>query len=297
MAELLPNPQDKGRTKLVSFSELDAFRQCPYKHHLGYRERWQADETAPALSRGKLFHEVMEFHYNRIQQGMKVPGVAQEMAVSGLLFDAETADATPEQDLVAWIYKGYVEHYSSRDRWDILGVEVPVEDWLPNERGNRSTFRLKGKVDLLVFDKETQGIWVIDHKTCKNLPKGREVDFDDQMAVYIYLLRLRGYDIRGAVFNFCRTEKLKSREMDVDERFKRVLTVRTDEELRIIALEVLKTFQDAYRPREGLPPRHPNTDTCRWRCPFTEPCLGARKGLDRVKMLQDHGFAQDFTRH
>lgn len=264
---------------------------------MGYRERWRSEETAPALSRGKLFHEVLELHYRKLKEGLTPVGVAQEMQTSGLLFDAETGDSTEEQDLVAWIYEGYVEHYDGDSDWEILEVEMALEDWLPTETGTRSTFRMKGKVDLLIKDNSAGGgLWVVDHKTCKDMPKAKDVDFDDQTAVYTYLLRKRGYDIRGAIFNFCRTAKLK-RAMEMKERFARPLTVRVPEELETMALEVLDTFRDAYKPRKRLPPRSPNTDTCNWRCPFKEPCLMARKGRDHKELLEDFGFVQDWTRH
>lgn len=285
-----------GQTKVVSYSELDTYRQCPFKHELAYRQRWTPDTEAPALSRGRLFHEVMELHYRRLDQGLKLPAIAQELQTNGMLYDTTTGASTEEQDLVAWVYDGHVEKYGADPDWEIVGVELKIEDWLPTRRGTRSHFKLKGRVDLLVRDRTMDGLWVVDHKTCRNLPKGKDLDFDDQAAVYSYLLRRRGLDIQGVIFNHCRTYKLQ-RPMSLDERFRRTITTRTQQELENMALEVLETFRAAYRPREGEPPRAPDPDRCGWRCPYTEPCLGARKGLDLAGLLGDHGFRQDFERH
>ena len=275
-------------TKVVSYSELDTYRQCRYKHELAYRQRWQPDETAAALSRGKLFHEVLERHYQGLPQD----------EIRGLLSDPQSGAQTEEQELVEWIYDGYRTLYGADPDWEIQAVELAVEEWLPTPKGNRSSFRMKGKVDLLVRDNSAGGgLWVVDHKTCRNLPKSdKDIDLDDQMAIYIKLLRMRGLDVRGAIMNFCRTQKLV-RAMTDDERFKRMHTARTDVELDVIIGEVYDTFREAYRPRDGMPPRSPNTDTCRWRCPFTEPCLSARKGGDIQILLGETGFHQDFTRH
>src|SRR5688572_26223172 len=139
-------------TKIVSFSELDAARQCRLKHHLAYKERWQTEETSPALGRGKLFHEVMETHFTAIKGGMTAAGAVQTVNASGLLHDPETAAQTEQQELVEWIYHGYVELYENDPDWEIVEVETHIEDWLPTEKGTRSTFRMKGKVDLLVKD-------------------------------------------------------------------------------------------------------------------------------------------------
>jgi hypothetical protein len=228
-------------------------------------------------------------------------GIVQEIQSSPLLSDPETGESTEEQDLVAWVYDGYVRKYAELDSslWTIEAVEHRIEEWLPTERGTRSTFKLKGTVDLIVRDRQLMdGLWVVDHKTCRDLPRGKDLDFDDQAAVYTYLLRRRGLDIRGVIFNHCRTQKLV-RPMTDDERFRRSITVRTDAELETMALEVLNTFREAYRPRldNGLPPRSPDPDRCGWKCPYTEPCLGGRKGIEIERLLEDHGFEIDEKRH
>lgn len=277
-----------AKTKVVSYSELDTYRQCRLKHQLAYVERWQPDDVAPALSRGKLFHKVMERHYNN----------RPDAEIRGLLNDTQAGTQTDEQGLVEWIYDGYRDLYGTDPQWEIQGVELAVEEWLPTPKGTRSSFRMKGKVDLLVRDNSTGGgLWVVDHKTCRNLPKSdKDIDLDDQMAIYVKLLRMGGLDVRGAIMNFCRTQKLV-RPMDPEERFKRMYTARTDVELDNIIREVYDTFREAYRPREGDPPRSPNPDTCRWRCPFTEACLAGRKGGDTRGILSETGYHQDFTRH
>jgi hypothetical protein len=281
-------------TRVVSYSELDAIRQCGLKAYLAYGERWKPPTTGPALARGSLFHKVMEAHYTS-------GWTARSKNVDAVLGTAELSDE--EIALVRWVYEGYVECYGMDKDWEVLEVEHKVEDWLPMPSGKRSTFRLKGTIDLLVRDHSAgDGLWIVDHKTCKNLPKGKEIDFDDQMGLYVYLLRHKGIDVRGIIYNACRTDKLK-REMTMDERFDRILTVRTDRELEIIAAEALTTFRDYYTglqrgSREGvMPPRSPNADTCRWRCSYTEACLSSRKGIDLRGLLEDMDYHKDPTRH
>lgn len=328
-------------TKTISYSELDTFRQCPLKHELAYRQRWTPDTVAAPLSRGKLFHAVLEYWYTHLQQAQRGEAgegevgewmqLVRESAVEQYLWTPESwrepvvgedGEETPwqpmspvrfaevwrkpdylqteQQELVQWMLDGYFDHYGTGDfgRWKIRDVEHRVEEWLPNRKGNRSTFKLKGFVDLIVEDNELGGLWIVDHKTCKNLPKEKDLDFDDQMAIYIYLLRRRGLDVRGAIYNAVRTWKLK-REMTADERFVRRITVRSDEELRVMALEALETMRDAYRKREIQAPRAPDPDRCGWRCPFTEVCLSGRgkgDGYVTPDLLQDYGFQIDESR-
>jgi RecB family exonuclease len=286
-----------ARTREVSYSELDAYRQCRLKHELAYKERWRPAEESPALSRGRLFHEVLELHYRTLKETRSLEQSIAAVEGSGLLYDLMTGNETEQQELVAWVYNGYTERYRDDNEWEILEVETKVNTMLPNHKGNPSSFRFKGTVDLLVRDNSAGGgLWIVDHKTCSNLPKGKDLDLDDQMGLYTYLLRRQGLDIRGAIYSACRTKKLK-RDMTMEERFKRYITVRGEVELKNIALEAYDTFREAYKPREGATPRSPDSERCGWRCPFTEPCLGGRKGLSIEEMLVDHDFVQDFTRH
>lgn len=288
-----------ARTKTVSFSELDAYRQCRLKHHLAWKERWREPVTPAALSRGTLVHSVLEEHYTALKEGGGLPEARKRIRDAELLYDPRSGNQTEEQELVEWMYDGYVEAHGTDEDWEILAVEHRDEAWLLTERGTRSSFKLKVKIDLVVRDRSAGGgIYVVDHKSCRNLPKGKDVDLDDQQGLYTSALRTKGHDVRGSVTNSLRTQKLV-RAMSMDERFKRESTVRTDVELDTIRLEALRLFREAYRPVKGqdLPPRSPDTERCGWRCGFTEPCLASRKGADARQMLEDMGFVQDWERH
>jgi hypothetical protein len=296
-------------THVVSFSELDSIRQCLLKAHLAYKERWRPETASAALSRGKLFHSVMEAHYNAKATTLDSGGVSRAGSASDVLTAASESEET---ELVHWMYDGYQDCYGEDEQWEILAVEQRVEDWLRTPSGGRSSFKLKGFVDLLIRDHSAGGgLWIVDHKTCRELPKQKALDFDDQFGIYMWLMRRQGLDIRGVIYNACRTNKLK-REMSLSERFKREYTTRTDIELETMAAEALETFKSAYgvgvrgRSKQGakgtqeggtLPPRSPDPDRCGWRCPFTESCLMSRKGRDIRELLAETGFKQDHERH
>jgi len=283
-------------THVVSYSQLDATRQCRLKAHLQYQERWRPETVSAALSRGKLFHAVMEAHYSAKALTLDSIGVSQAVGPYDVLAAAEDNEET---DLVRWMYDGYIERYEDDSQWEIQAVEKRVEDWLRAPNGRRSAFKLKGFVDLLVRDHSAGGgLWIVDHKSARELPKQKALDFDDQFGLYIWLLRKQGLDVRGCIYNACRTNRLK-RDMTLDERFRREYTVRTDTELETMAAEALATFQNAYRgtKTDTLPPRSPDPDRCGWRCPFTESCLMSRKGRDIRELLVETGFTQNQERH
>lgn len=293
----------------VSNSELETYRQCRLKHQLQYLERWRTDEEHPALARGTMFHSVMERHYEQMESareaGYLVTAEDLFLAVAPVLYEEGTGAQTEQQELVEWIYRGYVECYMLDPDWEIVGVEVPLNQPILYSDGSPSRFMLSGTCDLVVRDRSAGGgLWIVDHKTCKDLPK-KDLDMEDQTAIYTHLMREAGHDIRGAIYNHCRTYRLKTREMGMDERFKRTHTVRGDREIATCVQEMLELMDEAYDRDLTLPdgtprdaPRTPDSERCGWKCNLTEACLAGRKhGPERTRQfLADVGFTQHETK-
>jgi hypothetical protein len=299
--------------QVVSYSEIDTYRQCRLKHQLSYIENWRVPDgdEAEALARGTLFHSVMEAHFGLIKEvGRDIEPEDLFLAVAPLLYEEGTGNQTERQELVEWIYRGHVEKWLESDlSWKIEAVELPLT--APLGPG----FDLSGTVDLLVhIPQYGGGLWIVDHKTCRDLPKQKDFDMEDQTGIYAYLLKQQGYDIRGALYNHARTYKLK-RQMFLDERFVRTPTVRQDRELETLVREAYEIMHEAYEhhdrrlgqswtgdpEREWAPydaPRSPDGERCSWKCNFTEACLAGRKlGPERTRsFLEDIGMTQHDTK-
>lgn len=294
---------------IVSFSEIDCFRQCPHKHELAYKQRWQSPSIGPALSRGILWHAVMEAHYRYIMELQQQhhgewtkhfdAGLLLAERINPMLHN-DIGGQTEDQQLVEWMYEGYVAHYGLDPEWRILGVEHAAVVTLPTPRGTPSQKKLKIKIDLIVRDSQKR-LWIVDHKSGKNLPKDKELDIDDQFGLYTWGMRKLGQDVFGSLHNAARTHRNKDQvahPQPLEERHSRTRLVRTPTELDTLAIEAYRTASRAYAIKPGEAERAPNSDTCRWRCDFTEPCLASRKGIiPEDEMLTDMGFVQDFTRH
>lgn len=280
-----------SRIHVVSFSELSDARQCPHKHELNYKERWQSPTTKPALSRGTLWHKVMEQHY----LGHKAGNLKQGMANALALLSSKDGDVTEEQDLVYWMYSGYLELYGDDPQWEVLAVEHTSEIWLPTVNGGRSNYKLKIKIDLIVRWKGK--IWIIDHKSGKDLPKDKELALDDQFGLYVWGMRAMGKKVFGAMHNAARTQRNKTPGQTIESRFSRTLMNRTQAELDVIAVEAYKTMRRIYQIPAGEAERSPNPDQCTWKCDFLEPCLAGRKGIDERVFLSEKGFVQNYERH
>lgn len=109
------------------------------------------------------------------------------------------------------LFRAYLRHWrDDQDRYSVARlhdgtpaieflVEVDLSRW-----GIRDSF--KGRVDLLVEDQEYGGLWVWDGKWVKKIPPPDERMMSPQALLYVWALRLQGYDVRGFVYNYGRTK-------------------------------------------------------------------------------------------
>jgi len=279
----------------ISWSEIDAWRQCPLKWRLAYAERWVEPEVSPALSKGLLWHKVLEIHYLALQNTGRLSEAIERVQAYINAVDNDW------RELIVWMYNGYIHHWQDEDReLQIVQVEPRVE--LPLMPG----INIKCRVDLLVRDWEGM-LWLWDHKSCRNLPTDKETDLDDQFALYQWIINQSGVygRIFGIIHNAARTDRLV-RPMRMEERYARLKMIRSPdeqitmiEEIKSTALDILAAYNNLDQPETLVTPRHPNPDTCKWRCSYTQPCIvGRGTEPERLRlMLKDADFRQDFTRH
>lgn len=299
---------------VVSYSELDTFRQCPFKHDLAYNQRWtKTQEQDSALNKGKLWHLVLEAHYQVIQAAQHVLGrrihKAEEAdvledcwrAVVPLIANPDTGEQTEVQGLIEWMYRGHVAKYGADLDWLIVGVEHSAEVPLPAVTGRKSNrYYLKIKIDLVVRDREGR-LLVIDHKSCANLPNDKQLDIDDQFGLYTAGMRALGHPIFSAVHSAARTQRNKgdvdgSNPQPLEGRFKRSVMYRTETELDALMMDAAATARASRATGQNLY-SSPDTDRCRWRCDFLDAHLMARKGIPIHTVLRDQGFVVNKDRH
>lgn len=285
----------------ISWSEIDKYRQCPHAHDLTYKQRWTGRTTSPSLMRGSLWHKVLEGHYRHLMEHPgDLVGARRQAEAWWREWISEWGGQDGEvADLVWWMYEGYVDLYGADEGWEIRGVEQKLEVPLLTASGQRSRFMLKMQIDLIVRDL-TMGrkLFIVDHKSGTELPKRKNLDMADQFSFYIWGMRQLRHPVFGGVWSAARTKRLKTRELAPDERFARTLLARTDHELTTVAREAYATARKAYASRT-VAERHPDADTCSWKCGFLEACLLGRKTDDQRErqFLLDSGFVVDDSRH
>jgi len=270
----------------VSFSELEAYRQCPFKWALEYRDRWQPPTKPPALARGIRWHEIMATHYRGIQQAQNGGDVDTDQTIAGMRALLEIDDN--DSELLCWMYEGYLERYGAELDWTVLAVEhtaiVPLCD----------DIALKMRVDLVVRDTFNK-VWLVDHKTGKDLPNEVMLDLDPQFGLYTWGLRQLGQEVWGQVCNAVRTYRHKT-PIPVAERYGRYRLYRTDLELERLARDYTETARRLAAEIDD-PPKHIQSGAnshCRYRCDYTEPCLAHSKGTDIGSYLRSAGYTQGY---
>lgn len=300
---------------IVSYSELDTYRQCPLKHHILYGQRWtKPPKPDSALSKGSLYHKVMEEHYRLIKAYQDThkgrnPKVGSEE--EALLLEACKAEIWPMlwdsragrwisdvAELIAWMYEGHIENYGTMPEWRIVGVEHQIITPLRDERKRRTRYHLKAKLDLVIRDRQSGGLWVVDHKSGANLPNDMDLEIDDQFGLYTWAMREVNKPVLGSVHASNRTQRNKS-FMPLDTRMRLTYLNRDKVELDNLALDAYEVARAAHPPASQRAARYSSPDprSCSWKCDIKEPHLLMRRGRNPADVLREYGFKIDRTRH
>lgn len=309
--------------KVITHSEIEAYRQCPLKWKLAYDERWTKQDRVDdhPLTKGILWHDVMDIHYTglkMIQDGVWAEDQGLDHIarnVAELLWPQDGTEQSDLQKLVWWMYQGHLEKYGNDPQWEILAVEQKFQARLKDPRGRATRYVLKGKLDLVIRDRKTRKIWIVDHKSGQNLPDEMELDLADQFGVYAWLLGEAGIEVIGVIHSANRTHQnagdkpenqdehgnpLKStqKKQDLDQRLRRTLLNRGKGEIQSIARDFWAVTVNAYPEYSDLEPlplySSPDPRQCGWKCDFLDAHLMARKGRDIRAVLEEQGFVQHF---
>ena len=166
-----------------------ALRTCPRAAALREAGLVRTGGGSESLDTGLLFHAGLEAFYGAVKlwQDTFAPGhfatlspaetvpARYEAEVWGRLndFAAEPGYAATFSE-VERLLGAYFESYRGLDHWRILAVEETLEYAVGD-------LEFTARLDLVVYDYATKGVWVIEHKTSKALTEtlmsGYQLDF------------------------------------------------------------------------------------------------------------------------
>lgn len=193
-----------------SASKCNRFRRCKHAYYYGYVLELSRISKAIAPSRGSLIHACLETHYSG---GDWTVPIAELKIDWDKLFDEERAEWGDLPKETYRIMRGYLAAYKIADSTlKTLATEIPFSIPL-------GTHTYTGYIDWIYED--DSGVWVVDHKTTKNLPSEQELYMDMQTLMYYEACRtdknliklLEGKKLAGVVFNHIRTKAPKEPQL------------------------------------------------------------------------------------
>lgn len=192
--------------RLMTASRARSARACRRRHYLQYTLGYRPAEDAAALRFGTLLHLGLEAWWKAVQQESAFSDHWLHAAQMAL---AERNVDPLELAKLQVLLTGY--HLRWRDEaphYEVLGVELQFEGPLVNPvTGAESrTWRLAGKVDVLVRDRRDGLVRVIEHKSSsEDVSPGsdywRRLKMDGQVSVYFAGAKLLGHEPYAVLYD------------------------------------------------------------------------------------------------
>lgn len=143
-----------------SFSRLHAYETCPYQFYLTYLEHREQEQNFYAAN-GSAMHEVME--------ELLTGKITVDEAPQAYADKFELICETTRQSVMDATYEKCMDYLCSIDpvdteKYEVLGVEYRLKFKI-------SKYNMTGFVDLLIRNKETGEVILVDHKQATHFMK------------------------------------------------------------------------------------------------------------------------------
>ena len=185
----------KGRP-VTTQSMLKTFNMCHREAYYKYALRLSPRQQSKPLTRGKWMHSLLE-NYHMGKDWEKVN--KQLTKQFSKLFDEEKEKLGDLPREALSLMESYTWHYGDPaykhyNNWDVINVEQTIEAKLPNGH------LFRGRYDMLIQNEF--GLWLVDHKTHKQLPRWEFRMLDKQAPLYIWAARAMDIPVNGFIWNY-----------------------------------------------------------------------------------------------
>lgn len=196
----------------IHVTERATFKACRRLWYYQSREHLKRlRESKNALWLGRGYHYALAEYYLRYKQEpvldlestkLFIVGKFHEWLSSKITFEERLSLATSEEaeleemiTLAEGMLTGYIDTYYQKDTFEVVGVEMPLRVKIPGTK-----HYLVGTLDMLVRQKGK--LWVVDHKGFTQFADPEDLELDDQMTAYMYLVsKVLGEVPGGAIYN------------------------------------------------------------------------------------------------
>jgi hypothetical protein len=185
--------------KLLTHSRLKVARSCLVRHELEYEQGIRPVEVAVALAVGTLAHAWLE---------ARLRTIAAPLDPLHVSLDVPEIDPY-ERERLRVMLAGYSARWEDdAQRYEVLAVERQFDLELRNPATGRPSrkWRVGGKIDAIVRERESARVLVVEHKTsAADVSTGslywRQLRIDSQIAIYLDGAKALGYDAAGVLYD------------------------------------------------------------------------------------------------
>lgn len=184
----------------LSHSRMKLWRRCQMAHWYRYYARLRKIKPPTALFVGTGIHSILEAHALRGHWQEEWEAFKTDF---NKLFIEERQELGDLPAMVKTIMEGYFIRYENDGltypkRHRGKNTEIPVTVDLSNH------VRFVGFIDRFPVDRDGRN-WVMDHKSCKNVPDEDSRFADLQLLLYVWLLPQLGYpQPDGVIWDYIR---------------------------------------------------------------------------------------------
>jgi hypothetical protein len=191
--------------RLMTASRARSARACRRRHYLQYTLGYRPADDAAALRFGTLLHLGLEAWWKAVQAGAPV----EQWLVAAQQALAERNIDPVELAKLQVLLTGYHLRWADEAAfYEVLGVELQFEGPLVNPvtKAESRTWRLAGKLDVLVRDLRDGLVRVVEHKSSsEDVSPGsdywRRLKMDGQVSVYFEGGRLLGHQVYAVLYD------------------------------------------------------------------------------------------------
>lgn len=185
---------DTGRS-IVTHSMIKKFRRCPRQAMYAQVERLKPRLISKPLKRGTWIHALLEEYYSGRDWLIEH---AKWTTKFNNMYDEQKEALGDLPREIKTLMQSYFWHYRDDQDWITHEIEMTIETELPNGQLYR------GRVDSLV--ENDHGLYIVDHKSHKQLPNLNDRLLDPQSVLYVWAARRAGYPVKGFIWNYIKTD-------------------------------------------------------------------------------------------
>ena len=291
---LTDSPYPPGSdVQIISNSEVATFLGCERRHYYAHLldGGYQPNQFGTALTRGLIGHEALGNFYSVLRDTQSIAGAREAMVgtVHSLALGLNP-DLGMLGDLLT-LLKRYVDYYGESDleAWEILAVEKYYEVELTDD------FKYGMRLDLLVRNRQTGEVSVVDHKFIYDFYTANQLLIDAQLPKYIGTVMHNGIRVHNGILNQIRYRMKKGGNTN-DELLRReyaVYTVNTREIRNVMREQIMVSERIMERRRmpieeaERQAVRNIHKMNCNT-CPFLQICKTELQGESIRVALSAH---------